>query len=69
MTLGDAVLNLEPVKGLELLPAKYAIDPRQNRQSLRNLLDFDFHTLTFAHGSPVTERARDKLKALLDSSS
>jgi hypothetical protein len=69
MVLGDAVINLSPEKGLELLPDKYCTDAAQNRASLRKLLDFDFHTLTFAHGAPLTTRAKDKLRALLDSSS
>jgi glyoxylase-like metal-dependent hydrolase (beta-lactamase superfamily II) len=67
MVLGDAVINTDSEKGLELLPAKYCTDAEQNRASLRKLLSFDFHTLTFAHGTPVMGRARDKLSALLDS--
>ena len=65
LVLGDAVLNLDSEKGLQLLPDKYCEDPRQLRQSLRKLLDLDFHTLTFAHGLPVTTKAREKLAALL----
>ncbi|HEV3273205.1 MAG TPA: hypothetical protein VGZ93_13590 [Candidatus Methylacidiphilales bacterium] len=66
MVLGDAVINTSPEAGLELLPDKYCANPEQNRASLRNLLDFDFHTLTFAHGAPVTTRAKEKLKACLE---
>ena len=69
MMLGDAVINVSTQAGLELLPDKYCTDPKQNRASLRKLLDFDFHTLTLAHGAPVTSRAKEKLTALLDSSS
>lgn len=67
MILGDAVINTSPDAGLEFLPDKYCTDAGQNRASLRRLLDFDFHTLTFAHGAPVTIRAREKLSALLGS--
>jgi glyoxylase-like metal-dependent hydrolase (beta-lactamase superfamily II) len=67
LALGDAVLNLDSEKGLELLPDKYCDDPRENRRSLEKLLALDFHTLTFAHGQPVTQRAKDKLRALLQS--
>ena len=66
MMLGDAIINLDPEQGLELLPDKYCADAEQNRASLRNLLTFDFHTLTFAHGAPVTTHAKEKLSALLD---
>jgi glyoxylase-like metal-dependent hydrolase (beta-lactamase superfamily II) len=67
LTLGDAIINVSTEKGLEFLPDKYCADARQNRVSLRSLLDYDFHTLTLAHGAPVTTRAREKLAALLNS--
>jgi glyoxylase-like metal-dependent hydrolase (beta-lactamase superfamily II) len=66
MLLGDAVINTSTERGLELLPDKYCADAKQNRASLRNLLQFDFHTLTFAHGAPVTAKAKQKLSALLE---
>jgi glyoxylase-like metal-dependent hydrolase (beta-lactamase superfamily II) len=64
--LGDAIINTGPEAGLEFLPDKYCANAEQNRASLRKLLDFDFHTLTFAHGAPVTTRAKEKLGALLN---
>jgi glyoxylase-like metal-dependent hydrolase (beta-lactamase superfamily II) len=66
MVLGDAIINTSTERGLEFLPDKYCEDAEQNRASLRNLLNFDFHTLTFAHGAPVTNLAKEKLRALLD---
>jgi glyoxylase-like metal-dependent hydrolase (beta-lactamase superfamily II) len=66
MILGDAVINTSPEAGLEFLHDKYCSDAEQNRASLRKLLDFDFHTLTMAHGAPVTTRAKEKLSALLN---
>ena len=69
MVIGDAVINTNLEAGLEFLPDKYCADAKQNRASLRKLLDFDFHTLTFAHGAPVTTYAKEKLTALLNSSS
>jgi hypothetical protein len=65
LALGDAVINLGGEKGLELLPDKYCEDPRENRRSLARLLGLKFHTLTFAHGLPVTQRAHEKLRALV----
>jgi glyoxylase-like metal-dependent hydrolase (beta-lactamase superfamily II) len=67
LVLGDAVINLNTDRDLELLPEKYCTDAKQNRESLRKLLAFDFHTLTMAHGMPITRHARIKLAALLDS--
>ena len=69
MILGDAVINVSTESGLEFLPDKYCSDAKQSRDSLKKLLAFDFHTLILAHGAPVTTRAKEKLAALLDSSS
>lgn len=66
MILGDAVINTSTEAGLEFLPDKYCANAEQNRASLRKLLTFDFHTLTLAHGAPVTTRAKEKLSALLN---
>ena len=68
MILGDAIINTDPEKGLEFLPDKYCTDSQQNRLSLKKLLNYDFHTLIFAHGLPVTSRAQEKLNALLATS-
>jgi glyoxylase-like metal-dependent hydrolase (beta-lactamase superfamily II) len=67
MIVGDAIINTSAEKGLELLPDKYCTDAGQNRESLRKLLNYDFHTLMLAHGTPVTTHAKDKLRALLES--
>ena len=67
MVLGDAIINTSTETGLEFLPDKYCTDAAQNRASLRKLLEFDFHTLTMAHGAPITTKAKEKLSALLNS--
>jgi hypothetical protein len=67
MIVGDAVINTSAERGLELLPEKYCADAKQNRESLRKLLQYDFHTLTFAHGLPITSHAKEKLHVLLES--
>jgi len=69
IVLGDAIINTSLEKGLEFLPDKYCADAAQNRASLKKLLDFDFHTLIFAHGAPITTHAKEKLSALLQSHS
>ena len=65
MVIGDAVINLDPEKGLQLLPDKYCVDAEQNRASLQKLLNFDFHILTFAHGLPITSHAKEKWTAFM----
>jgi glyoxylase-like metal-dependent hydrolase (beta-lactamase superfamily II) len=66
MIVGDALINTNTEAGLEFLPDKYCASAEQNRVSLRKLLEYDFHTLTLAHGAPITVQAREKLRALLD---
>jgi glyoxylase-like metal-dependent hydrolase (beta-lactamase superfamily II) len=65
MIVGDAIINTNSEVGLELLPDKYCTDAGQNRASLKKLLDYDFHTLILAHGTPIVANAKDKLSALL----
>lgn len=63
LLLGDAIINL---KGeTQVLPDKYAVDPKQNRESLKKLLDLSFETVTFAHGLPVTQNAKEALRKVI----
>ncbi|MBA3830283.1 MAG: hypothetical protein H0X34_00010 [Chthoniobacterales bacterium] len=64
IVLGDALINFEP-NGFTLLPAKYCSDQKLMRRSLRQLLDFSFERLLFAHGTPIVSSARTKLEVLL----
>ena len=64
LCVGDALIHL-PQTGFSLLPDKYCTDTKLLRQSLRNLLRYDFSTLTFAHGLPLVTQARSRLEALL----
>lgn len=63
LMIGDAVVNLGGE--LALLPDKYAIDAKQNRESLSKLIDLNFNIMTFAHGLPVTQGAKERLKGLI----
>jgi glyoxylase-like metal-dependent hydrolase (beta-lactamase superfamily II) len=63
LMLGDCVINLG--KGLELLPDKYCTDSRQNFASLQQLALRQFHTITFAHGLPLTTNAQTQLRSLV----
>jgi hypothetical protein len=51
--------------GFSLLPAKYCADPGGLANDLRKLLSYDFHILTFAHGEPIVQQARERLQKLL----
>jgi hypothetical protein len=63
--IGDAVIHLES-HGFALLPPKYCAAPALLPNDLRKLLSYDFHILTFAHGSPLLECARQRLESLLE---
>jgi hypothetical protein len=62
--LGDAVVHLVS-HGFSLLPDKYCIDSGRLPNDLRKLLSYDFHILTFAHGDPLVDDARERLQQLL----
>lgn len=66
LILGDSVINL-PQTGLQLLPDKYCTDPAQLKKSLTALLDLPFKYVLMAHGIPLTNSPKTKLKALLKS--
>jgi hypothetical protein len=62
--IGDALINLDG-HGFTLLPAKYCVDAGLLLNDLRKLLSYDFRILTLAHGTPLTERPRQRLETLL----
>jgi len=65
LIIGDALINFEPY-GFSFLPAKYCANPREMRRSLRRLLDFRIERILFAHGTPITVKAGERLRQLLD---
>lgn len=62
MIVGDALTN---TKSLELLPDKYCKDPKQNRDSVRKLLVYEFKTLCFGHGEPLRGYPKAAIRNLL----
>jgi glyoxylase-like metal-dependent hydrolase (beta-lactamase superfamily II) len=62
--VGDALINFDPY-GFTLLPPKYCTDHKVMIRSLKRFLDFEFERLLFAHGLPITSRARERLASLL----
>jgi len=65
LVMGDALINFEPY-GFTFLPAKYCINQREMRRSLRRLLDLEIERILFAHGAPITAKADLRLRQLLD---
>ncbi len=65
--MGDALINLEPY-GFSFLPPKYCSDAKQMHRSLRRLLDCNFEQMLFAHGTPLTVSARNRLEQLFKGS-
>lgn len=65
--VGDALINL-PKYGFTFLPEKYCANLPQGCQALRRVLSEPFERMTFAHGAPLTEKADQRLKMLLESS-
>lgn len=65
LVVGDALINFEPY-GFTFLPAKYCDDHRKMKRSLRRLLEFKMERMFFAHGTPITNRASARLRALLE---
>ncbi len=61
--LGDAVNHR--LNRLSLPPKLFTTNPAQARESVKNLLRFDFEILCFGHGNPITHDAAEKLKSLL----
>ncbi|MDQ6622112.1 MAG: hypothetical protein M3Y86_01320 [Verrucomicrobiota bacterium] len=68
LIIGDALINFGPHE-FAFLPAKYCVNANRMRKSLRQLLDLSFDRICFAHGTPITVRAKNRLLALLDSRS
>lgn len=64
LCFGDAVINL-PSTGLALLPEKYCKNAPGLRDDVRKLLSCDFEIVTFAHGEPIVENAKQRLQQLL----
>jgi hypothetical protein len=64
LVVGDALIHLES-HGFALLPDKYCTDAALMRESLRKLLRFEFELLTFAHGLPIIDHARQRFEQLI----
>ena len=62
--LGDALINFDPY-GFTVLPRKYCRNQKIMIRCLHALLNLEFQRLLFAHGTPITARAPERLQSLL----
>jgi glyoxylase-like metal-dependent hydrolase (beta-lactamase superfamily II) len=62
--LGDTLMNQRD-KGLTLLPEPYIEDKKQAVKSLHRLLNLNFNIITFAHGDPIVQNARNEIEKFL----
>ena len=62
--VGDTLMNQDG-KGLTLLPEPYIEDKKQALKSLHRLLDLNFKIITFAHGNPIAQNARNEIVEFL----
>ena len=65
LVVGDALYNLPDHGGFQVLPDKYCEDPATLRRGLGQLVDLNVKCLVMAHGQPITDRPRQRLRALL----
>ena len=63
--IGDALINFG-AHGFTFLPDRYCSNAKQMRKSLRQLLDYRFDRILFAHGMPILGRGQARLQELLD---
>lgn len=66
LVVGDAVVG-DPPGRCKLLPEKVMDDPARLRLSVRELLALDFDTLLVGDGEPILQKAKDRLKELVES--
>jgi len=64
VVVGDALINFDPY-GFTVLPKNYCLNQKVMIRSLNRLLDLEFQRLLFAHGTPITVRAPERLQSLL----
>jgi|SRR5579871_4360875 len=62
--VGDTLLN-QREKGLSLLADAYLEDKKQTLKSLQKLLELEFNIVTFAHGDPIVQNAKNRITHFL----
>ena len=51
-------------KGLGPMPDQYNIDPKQHRQSIKKLANYEFETVIVGHGKPILKGAAAQVRAI-----
>lgn len=59
----DLLTNID--NDLEFVESEYQDEPAETRESVRHLLDFNFKTLCFNHGNPITHGAKKAILKVL----
>ena len=59
----DLLTNVDD--DLEFVESEYQDEPARTRESVRHLLDFNFKTLCFNHGNPITHGAKKTILKIL----
>jgi glyoxylase-like metal-dependent hydrolase (beta-lactamase superfamily II) len=65
LSFGDAFIHL-PGYGFCLLPENYCLSTKQLYSAIHQLRDLPVRLITFAHGYPVTMKAQERLRELLE---
>ncbi|WP_430515200.1 MBL fold metallo-hydrolase [Pyrococcus woesei] len=62
--VGDIIIE----KGGKLyeVPHQYSEDPMRNRESIKEILNIDFKSIYPAHGEPLLENAKERVKELIE---
>ena len=66
LIIGDALTNIPSGGGLHILPAPHNPDVAATRRSCRRLLRHDFDLVLFAHGDPLRENAKERLREVIE---
>jgi hypothetical protein len=71
LAVADGAVRWPGRDGLSFVPDEFMDDPERTkdglREAYRRLLDLDFDVLLLSHGAPVVDRAKDELRALVES--
>ena len=70
LAVGDGVIRWEADGPLDFVPDRYMDDPERDKAGLRaayeRLLGLDFDRLLLAHGNPIVDGAKERLRALVE---
>lgn len=66
LILGDALTNIPASGGLHVLPAPHNPDVARTRRSCLRLLGLNFDLVLFAHGEPLRDGAKERLREAIE---